>query len=1433
MHQLIPALLCYDDSGANSSMQAGEEPDNLIAAHKAKHSAREEQKILDHCSGEVAQAASAVTSHPSHRNAYSTQSPSLMRYTFERADAQSRPDDGRALRDDLFAPASSSSFRGPTSMPDEVKVLGVASKQLQCSSAIGNKNEMPTEPAGRADGLGAAAAALNHPGSGVGSITGVPSGPSGSRHTSSNRPEPHIFISAVNLPAKPSLIKHVRRFFLKHGIQAVHMDAAGFYITFPDTDYGRRRLAVCAERTRSAVMFSQYHLRPEVFYDKRKVTDPRQLSAPSAVERSRSSSPGTSILGAAKKLNKTWPAAVVHDTQEPLLTSRPLNSSLDPQAPKAAIHVSDKNNSNSRQFPSVVAQAGASASPPADDTTTFDISPSRQPHNSTSSVHSGTTSSSRSKSVQCYVCKGLGGALSLCKTCARHYHNHCRPQGSTLDSFRRHWQCANCVWKGKPQIHKAIDHEVSSSAAEARGPLLGTVRVEAPINNDLHRTRDNRKSTPANSELRDAVAPITTPIGQNGRKAPVQQSTNLGITRYGSQQQSSETQSLHRNEHTDEAAVPDRDQFPIQERAEAADTNTNKLKRNAELDEQTADNDGHDSIRCPLIKRARRLVSDVDKENNIPNGIALDVGHTTAVSAAQRQTESAPLSLLESNGIPTTSSKCVTRASDHDSLDEAQDLVEKSFAAVDPATNKVNGPKKLEITRVKRQEPRKDPPTPGNEHNYIAVEQSPDRGLTSTRESQEPARGPILAQSEAIDVDTSSGMAEASAYSTGLIREAPNQRQVLEDEATLVTHKRSMKTGSPSNSLPQSKAPKPSGYARARRHKSSMKCSCGKSVPFNPSGKSECTACKEKSAKGTPIPEQAEIAEDMRVSPLSAVETVRRVIVPEAATKHRQGSPSHRALASSKNEIYARASSTVATGSTEANKVTKASERFDLSGQIQETGLNQVHDRQTASASEPSKMHLHMQPTEPTEHTEPTEPAEPTEPTEPTEPPEPPETSEIDAECALPLQEIAEGLTSSEVGDASPAAAIKKRQEECKSQKADDIDRNDLGDSFSRPDGTYYRLIGMALCAANANRATAQWILQWITRNIPNYALGEGKWAHNLRAVLSQNAVGKTGKSLVTSITVDSSSRAKRVVYELLPGLAEELERWDEVLQRPMLPLAKRQSYGQPLLGKAPEENIVAQKTLPTGNMRMPKAKTTKTTMDPVDDVMDVDNDEFIQQHRDQGADSDDGMHNEDWTTDAMRKLDAGMGRFAPQLSRREGSKPPRDSQPTVPVPGIRLFPAADLQKEASPPYLDEEEEKALLHMIREDHRTRNSTSRSLFTNRPQYDPSSEVKRQAKIVEISKRPRRKDIIGKPAGYSVLGWTGLFEERLSTTSRDVSPTKKNRGPPLLADDGTPIQVFRSLEDFLGLPDDLVPAIVNKQLVYRHKDGNKRAVYRTGI
>lgn len=876
--------------------------------------------------------------------------------------------------------------------------------------------------------------------------------------------------------------------------------------------------------------------------------------------------------------------------------------------------------------------------------------------------------------------------------------------------------------------------------------------------------------------------------------------------------------STSQHEHTDEAAVPDRDQFPIQERAEAANTNTNKLKRNAELDEQTADNDGHDSIRCPLIKRARRLVSDVDKENNIPNGIALEVGHTTAVSAAQRETESAPLSLLESNGIPTTSSKCVTRASDHASLDEAQDLVEKSFAAVDPATNIVNGPKKLEFTRVKRQEPRKDPPTPGNEHNYTAVEQSPNRGLTSTRESQEPARGPILAQSEAIDVDTSSGMAEASAYSTGLVKEAPNQRQVLEDEATLVTHKRSMKTGSPSNSLPQSKAPKPSGYARARRHQSSMKCSCGKSVPFNPSGKSDCTACKEKSAKGTPIPEQAEIAEDMRVSPLSAVETVRRIIVPEAATKHRQGSPSHKALASSKNEIYARASSTVATGSTEANKVTNASEIFDLSGQIQETGLDQVHDRQTASASEPSKMHLHMQPTEPTE---------------PTEPPEPPETREIDAECALPVQEVAESLASSEVGDASPAAAIKKRQEERKSQKVDDIDRNNLGDSFSRPDGTYYRLIGMALCAANANRATAQWISQWIARNIPNYALGEGKWAHNISAVLSQNAVGKTGKSLVTSIAVDSSSRAKRVVYELLPGLAEELELWDEVLQRPMLPLAKRQSYGQPLLGKAPEENIVAQKTLPTGNMRMPKAKTTKTTMDPVDDVMDVDNDEFIQQHRDQGADSDNGTDNEDRTTDAMRKLDTGMGRFTPQLSRREGSKTPRDSQPTVSVPSIRQFPAADLQKEASPPYLDEEEEKALLHMIREDHRTRNSTSRSLFTNRPQYDPGSEVKRQAKIAEISKRPRRKDLIGKPAGYSVLGWTGFFEERLSTTSRDVSPAKKNRGPPLLADDGTPIQVFRSLEDFLGLPDDLVPAIVNKQLVYRHKDGNKRAVYRTGI
>lgn len=1293
------------------TVPAGEEPDNLIAAHKAKHSAREQQKILDRCSGEVAEAASAAKSHPSHRNTYSTKSPSVLRHTFERADAQSRPDDGRALREPLFTPASSSSFRGPTSMSDEVKILGVANKQLQRPGAIRNNNEVPIEPAGRTYGLGAAAAALNRPGSGVGSMTGIPSGPSGSRPTFSNRPEPHIFISASNLPAKPSLITHVSRFFSKYKYQAVHMDAAGFYITFADADYGRRRLAVCAEHTRSAVMFSEYHLRPKVFYDKKEVTDLRQLSAPSAVEQSRLSSPGTSILGAAKNLNKTEPAAVVHDTQEPQLASRPLNLSLDQQVPKAAIRVADNNNNNnSQQFPSVVAQAGASVSPPADDTT-FDISPSRQPHNSSPSVYSGTTSSSRSKSIKCCVCKGLGGALSLCKTCARQYHNHCRPQGSTSNSSRRHWQCSNCVRKGKPQIHKAIDHEMSSNAAEAQRPLLDTARVEVPINNHLHRTWDNRKSTPGNGELRDAVAPMTTPISQSGRKAPTQQSTNLGITRHGAQQQSSETQSLHRNdsteqhlefacdvmkistsqhEHTDEAAVPDRDQFPIQERAEAADTNTNKLKRNAELDEQTADNDGHDSICCPPIKKARRSVSDVNKENKTPHGIALDVEHTAAVSAAQRQTESAPLSLLESNVIPTTSSECITRASDHDNLDEAHDLVEKSFAAVDLATNIVNSPKKLEFTRVKRQEPRKDPPTSGNEYNYIAVEQSPDRALAmaeiSIRKSQEPARGPILAQSEAIDVDTSSRMAEASAYSTGLIREAPSQRQILQPEATLVTHKRSMKTGSPSNSLPQSKAPEASGYARARRHKISMKCSCGKSVPFNPSGKSDCTACKEKSAKGTPIPEQAEMAEDMRVSPLSAVGTVR------------------------------------------------------------------------------------------------------------------------------------------------------------KSQKVDDIDQIDLGNSFSRPDGTYYRLIGMALCAADDNRATSRWISEWIARNIPNYALGEGVWAQSLKSVVCLNAAGRTGKSLVTSITVsppDSSS--KRVVYELLSGLKDELELWDEVLQRPMLPLARRQSYRQPLLGKAPEENIVE-----------------KTTMDPVDDVMDVDNDEFIQQHQDQGADSDDATDNEDWTIDAMRKLDAGMGTLAPQLSRPEGSETPqkqrpvssisrrlsnmwdastegtrRDSQPTVSVPSTQLFTAADLQKEASPPYIDEDEERALLHMIREDHRTRNSTSRSLFTDRPQYDLSSEVKRQAKIAEISKRPRRKDIIGKPAGYSVLGWTGFFEERLSTTSRNVSPAKKNRGPPLLADDGTLIQVFSSLDDFLGLPDDLVPAIVNKQLVYRHKDGNKRAVYRTGI
>lgn len=114
---------------------------------------------------------------------------------------------------------------------------------------------------------------------------------------------------------------------------------------------------------------------------------------------------------------------------------------------------------------------------------------------------------------------------------------------------------------------------------------------------------------------------------------------------------------------------------------------------------------------------------------------------------------------------------------------------------------------------------------------------------------------------------------------------------------------------------------------------------------------------------------------------------------------------------------------------------------------------------------------------------------------------------------------------------------------------------HDLGDSYTRPKGAYEKLIGMALCAAPNHRLKATDITAWVVKNIPGYKRGEGKWENSLRATLTLKREGYELRKPGLWRKVEVGLKLNEAcLWELLPGQAEKLVRWDPVLKQPVSP---------------------------------------------------------------------------------------------------------------------------------------------------------------------------------------------------------------------------------------------------------------------------------------
>ncbi|KAF2209022.1 hypothetical protein CERZMDRAFT_87221 [Cercospora zeae-maydis SCOH1-5] len=1239
----------------------------------------------------------------------------------------------------------------------------------------------------------------------------------------SHRPEPHIFISAADLPANTSTSRHLSAFLRGFRFELVFWDPKGHYITFSDTSAGREELVRCAEYTTHAVMFRQFHLRSTAYYNCQRVKDLRQLcAASSAAARSRPSSPGISILDRAAKQPSSPVQNAEHAISDHVVTSvilRPLSATPDIQPGLSSTDQGEVSHGSKSAF----VEVGSNAMP-----TPSLALPSHAGHPRSDddvSTISGTTSSSRSKIAKCHVCSGLGGSISRCKTCSAHYHKHCRPNGSRPQTEQLYWQCDTCVRKGKVPVAKVVNIEASTMNG-----VDGTIP----------------DTQPAEPHVAEKMVDLSTYVMGDAFAGPSDQ--------------------------TEQARAP----VAAEQSHETDEQNKGKFKRNAASMMVDHDSDEHVPKKRARMEMPVETPKDPIVESQASSNLA-ESQSALAASHAGSEADAVTTTPREPQSVPAT--KRSTRQPGHEANDglalellpEAQLLVERSFAAAPACPNDAVKTKKLKFKRVKL--------SAASQKTFDNLDGNAPSGLAQADQQDQ-----IFADQDidrAVDTHPRETEAETS-------RPGNNDRATTGDtEPTepapetllLLACRDAVRSMDPlADGVIQPTTVKSSAPAKARRSKiTRTKCnSCGKNnVPFNPTVKAVCFLCRNKTADkviqsaAIPAREQNEqhqqpIRNNNTADKFARLEGVATSGMPTAQDRNDQAM-SQGAIA----DQVTRSSALPASG-------VSASEPHERGASREKTPSAQIASPPAVASPECNQEHVIQHDPEPNGGLKPGDIGHPD------------GSSQFKAQVDSPLAEAQpvgslreddNGAADGDVVDSS-----KPNMQHRKSQRANATDHHDLGNSLRRPKNTYMRLIGMALCAAEEHTATPRWVTRWVADNIPGYRLDQGSWVSNLEASMCLNASGRNGKIILTSTETRLSEPGQtrpRKMYGLLPGLEDQLEQWDEALQQPRSPTSTRTRDFADDDATAPEDVDPEADATNSQSNRTREASTPDADMDLSD--VEIDNaqprraksatimaavtadqeliDDFPE---DDGPLSRQNRHIPGATMPSASRSPAkhAISPVRPPvpgaLQQHEFVPPVSDRQPsasrspakrvTRPNPASASAASGDGQK-PEPPFLDEAEEQALLQMLDEDIKTRKHTSLSLFAYRPQHDPKTEIAQRDKIAEIARRPRRKEIFGKPPGHSVLGFTPIFPPQWSCPAsatgsseassvlgnkRNLAISEKPRSRLLdLRPDGTQIELFDTLEDFLNVPDGLVPAIMDRQLVYRHGAGMSRTVYRTGI
>ncbi|KAK3714201.1 histone methyltransferase set1 [Vermiconidia calcicola] len=1191
---------------------------------------------------------------------------------------------------------------------------------------------------------------------------------------------PHIFISTSALPSHRATVIHLYK-YLKNRVLCeldVQVDRLGYYITFDDSDAGREDLEYCYSKFHGGIFFNTWTLEMTRYPD-------GQLP---------STSTPTMVLKSARKSAALAPKTPPFDhNARPLAPTKALDEQGRAQSMSDYPAPTDDGLRNRQSNP----RAGLNSGLPAGTTVqpTRHSSPlrvpSRQDKDDSSSI-SSFTDISASKLMKCHTCREApvsdADVLTQCSSCPRRYHRRCHTQPAIpTDLEHDHaWQCRRCV---KKQVRPRSRLSNASPAAVASpAPSVGQ-REELPAK--IPR-QESPRSTSAAKFTSNGVEAMMIEAGASCESAA------NGLSQNGEHEPPVDPPQC--TTHTSELLPRDSHVSHVHEADDLVEKSF-KLAEAKDVGVHKRSKLGRFSFTRKKISEPRTATatdpselhqtpdSAVMEEHTIAPDSGAEDGHTDGTPGRKNKPHrwsggGADRNIIQS-GMQTLFSPVRPRRMNEDAAPEIDMLPSVSAEAVVAPPDVPDSP-----TGAHKAVPRREPGKPSVQPARMDKDVSLDRATPSTDGGLQQWGGSRI--------------------------EGPAQKM------------------------------KPSAT------KTTQCAQCPRTIAVGPLGHKLCTRCRKSQASGEPTMESAPAPAEDGQQLLNGVgpDELGKWNTTDAAAP---ADPASSVEKQNEGGVFDDGLRTVSTSAGDAPQKAKPHTSCDhcrvhrkrcthvtltsAKGAKSKTQPGEsANGEGNASTGDRPDQDLNFWTAKPPHSIE--------------------ETPKRPA-SALHGASVNEGHVaqspSLEFPVNEPVATLKKSHSGQRKRQSHTVPAKsefDIGNSYKRPAGSYSKLIGMAMMSSESRRLTANDVVAWIDDNVPSYNKGEGEgWEKGITATLSMKVEGKSNHSGTKALwrKIEVQDGQSNTLYELLPSVVATTVQWDPVLKEPVSPMKRRlgQTDGARTLNaeaKRAEPQPVF-KDVPTieasrkggsgGLKRKRRPKPVAPDQMDTDDVNEV------------AGEAEAAPAAVEQMVPMQAELSSDDEPLANTKRRRIADEPPvpetslaeqeMDIDTTESVRAMEEdtrtpIPPAEARAACLQPPPDITGQPTLAQMIKMDAENLDCSAVSLFDEWPEYNPATAFDREAKIVEIKKRPTRKERCRKPPPDPWSEWKPQrLIERHDSRASSTSFEHVNRTPRKTAlfdvwegEEGT-TKHYDTLEDFFDLPLNPIPILLNREIGYR--DGNR--------